>query len=281
VSPVLVITRLTLLEASRRRILHAALVLGVLFLALFSLGFYFMRGTVETAAASVPAAGIGLKEFYNFLLMAGLYAISFLSIAMGAILAADTLAGEVNSGTIQALVAKPIRRADIVLGKWLGFALLLAAYMTLMAGGVMLSVWLQTGYATPNVAAGLGLMYAECLLIMTVTLACSSSLSTLATGGVVFGMYGIAFLGGWVEQLGTFAGNVTAVNIGILSSLAVPSEALWRRAAFEMTSPLVQRIGFSPFSAASPPSNLMVIYAGLYFLAAMAIAIRQFNRRDL
>ncbi len=276
-----VITRLTLLEASRRRILQAAVVLGVLFLGLFSVGFYFMRGTVETAATSAPAADIGLKEFYNFLLMAGLYAISFLSIAMGAILAADTLAGEVNSGTIQALVAKPIRRAEIVLGKWLGFAVLLGAYMVLMAGGVMLSVWLQTGYAAPNILAGLGLMYADCLLIMTVTLACSSSLSTLATGGVVFGMYGIAFLGGWVEQLGTLAGNSTAVSIGILSSLAVPSEALWRRAAFEMTSPLVQRIGFSPFSAASAPSALMVAYAGLYFVAAMALAVRQFNRRDL
>lgn len=278
----LVIMRLTLLEASRRRILQAAVVLGVLFLGLFSLGFYFMRGTVETAASNAPAAvDIGVKEFYNFLLMAGLYAISFLSIAMGAILAADTLAGEVGSGTIQALVAKPIRRADIVLGKWLGFAVLLGAYLVLMAGGVMLSVWLQTGYAAPNILPGLLLMYADCLLIMTVTLACSSSLSTLATGGVVFGMYGIAFLGGWVEQLGTLAGNVTAVNIGILSSLAVPSEALWRRAAFEMTSPLIQRIGFSPFSAASPPSDLMVIYAGLYFLAAMGLAIRQFNRRDL
>lgn len=280
-SPVWVITRLTLLEASRRRILQAAIVLGVLFLGLFSLGFYFMRGTVETAAASAPASDIGLKEFYNFLLMAGLYAISFLSIAMGAILAADTLAGEVNSGTIQAVVAKPVRRAEIVVGKWLGFALLLGAYLLLMAGGVMLSVWLQTGYAPPNILAGMGLMYADCLLIMTVTLACSSSLSTLATGGVVFGMYGIAFLGGWVEQLGTLAGNSTAVNIGILSSLAVPSESLWRLAAFKMTAPLVQRIGFSPFSAASPPSTMMVVYAGLYFLATLGLAIRQFNRRDL
>ncbi len=122
-SPLLVITRLTLLEASRRRILQAAIVLGVLFLGLFSVGFYFMRGTVETAASSAPAADIGLKEFYNFLLMAGLYAISFLSIAMGAILAADTLAGEVNSGTIQALVAKPIRRAEIVLGQVVGLRL--------------------------------------------------------------------------------------------------------------------------------------------------------------
>jgi Cu-processing system permease protein len=276
-----IITRLTLLEAARRRILLAAVVLGGLFLLLFSLGFYFMRGTVSEIGLAEPAARVGTQEFYNFILMAGLYAISFLSIAMGAMLAADTLAGEIGSGTIQSLVAKPIRRAEIVLGKWLGFAVLLAGYLVLMAGGVLVSVWLQTGYTVPRPWTGLGLMYLECLLIMSITLACSSTLSTLATGGVVFGLYGIAFLGGWVEQIGALAGNPTAVDIGILSSLIIPSEAVWKRAAFEMTSPIVQVLGFSPFAAASAPSGAMLVYAGLYLLATVAVALRQFNRRDL
>jgi ABC-2 type transport system permease protein len=281
VSAIAIILRLTVLEAARRRILLAALVLGGLFLVLFSLGFYFMRGTVSEIGMPDPAARVGTQEFYNFILMAGLYAISFLSIAMGAMLAADTLAGEIGSGTVQSLVTKPVRRADIVVGKWLGFAVLLAGYLLLMAGGILLSVWLQTGYTVPRVWTGLGLMYLECLLVMTVTLAGSSMLSTLATGGVVFGLYGIAFLGGWVEQIGALAGNPTAVNIGILSSLIIPSEAIWRRAAFEMTSPLVRVVGFSPFSAASAPSGLMLIYAGIYLAAALALALRQFNRRDL
>lgn len=273
--------RLTLLEAARRRILLAAVVLGGLFLVVFSLGFYFMRETVSEIGLPDPSARVGTQEFFNFILMAGLYSISFLSIAMGALLAADTLAGEVSSGTIQSLVSKPIRRADIVIGKWLGFAVLLAGYLVLMAGGVLGSVWLQTGYTVPGLLAGLGLMYLECLLVMSITLACSSTLSTLATGGVVFGMYGIAFLGGWVEQIGALAGNPTAVEIGIVSSLIIPSEALWKRAAFEKTSPVVQVLGFSPFSAALAPSGLMVAYAAVYLAAAVGLALRQFNRRDL
>ena len=82
---------------------------------------------------------------------------------------------------------------------------------------------------------------------MTVALLCSSRLSALATGAVVFGLYGLAFIGGWVEQIGSVLQNQTAINVGIVSSLIIPSEALWRRAAYEMQSPLSGALGMSPF----------------------------------
>lgn len=105
--------------------------------------------------------------------------------------------------------------------------------------------------------------------------------STLANGVMVFGLYGIAFLGGWIEQIGSFIENQTAVNIGIISSLIIPSEALWKRAAYEMESPLVRALGFSPFSAPTVPSPAMVGYAIVYAILALILAIHQFNRRDL
>jgi Cu-processing system permease protein len=129
---------------------------------------------------------------------------------------------------------------------------------------------------------------------MTFTLMCSSTFSTLATGGVVFGLYGFAFLGGWIEQFGSLIAALgpsqaavpgqtalAAVNVGIVSSLIFPAEAMWKRAAFEMTSPLLRSIGYSPFSAPSVPSLLMVVYTGLYLIVTLAIAVRHFSRRDL
>jgi hypothetical protein len=71
------------------------------------------------------------------------------------------------------------------------------------------------------------------------------------------------------------------VQVGIVSSLLMPSEALWRRAAFEMTSPLARMVSFGPFSSASVPSPAMIIYGGLYLAAALVIAVRTFSRRDL
>jgi Cu-processing system permease protein len=284
VNATLIILRLTLREASRRRIVLAALVVGLGFLLVYSIGFHIIItqatangfGNLDNASRAVAQ-----MEGMNFLMLAGLYAITFLSIAMGALLAADALAGEISSGTVQSIVTKPVRRADIVLGKWLGFAVLLGLYLLLMGGGVILSVWLQSGYTAPHLLAGVGLIYMESVLVMSVALVCSSRFSALATGTVVFGLYGLAFIGGWVEQFGSFIQNQTAVYVGVVSSLILPSESLWRRASYEMESPLSGVLGMSPFGTISVPSLLMIAYAAIYIIIALLLTLRIFSRRDL
>ncbi|HEX9840205.1 MAG TPA: ABC transporter permease subunit [Anaerolineales bacterium] len=281
---ILILANLTFREAIRRRIVLAGLALGISFLVIYSIGLHFILLDIrqEFTLRDLPARQIIMNvEMQNFFLMAGLYAITFLSIAMAALLGADTLAGEINSGTIQTIVSKPIRRADVILGKWLGFAGLLGLYLLFMAGGVVLSMFIQSGYVADNLLNGLGLIYLETLLIMTITLMCSASFPALATGGIVFGMYGLAFIGGWIEQIGAIFQNPTAVKIGILTSLIIPSESLWRRAAFEMQTPLGGVLGMSPFAATSVPSLLMVLYALFYLAVCLILAIRTFQRRDL
>lgn len=286
---ILTITRMTFREASRRRIVLTGLVLGICFLAVYSIGFHYITAQVERLAqqgtqndqSQQALVNIARNEGINTLLLAGLYAVTFLSIAMAALLGADTLSGEINSGTIQTVVTKPIRRSAIVLGKWLGFAGLLGLYILLMAGGTVLSVLLQAGYTPDNLLSGLVLIYFEAILIMTISLACSSALSALATGGIVFGLYGLAFIGGWIEQFGTLIQNSTAVKIGIIVSLIIPSESLWRRAAYEMQTPLSGALGMSPFGTTSVPSPLMIGYTIVYMLAALALALRIFQTRDL
>jgi len=69
--------------------------------------------------------------------------------------------------------------------------------------------------------------------------------------------------------------------VGIVTSLIIPSEALWRRAAFEMQSPISGALGVSPFGTISVPSLLMIGYAVLYLVLALVTAISTFNHRDL
>ena len=284
-----VLAQMTFLEAVRRRILLAGLVLGLCFLIIYSLGFHFIFSqarldeavAIQTDPSQQAVAHIADIEGVNTLLLAGLYAVTFLSIAMAALLAADTLAGEVASGTIQTIITKPIRRSDVLLGKWLGFAFLLGLYLLLMAGGTVLSVLIQSGYLPHHLLAGLSLIYFEALLVMTISMACSSAFSALATGGIVFGLYGLAFIGGWIEQFGAIIQNPTAIKVGIIASLIIPSESLWRRAAFEMQTPLAGALGISPFGTVSIPSRLMIAYTAVYLLATLIIAIRVFEKRDV
>jgi len=275
----LVIARLTFREAGRRKILLAALVLGLIYLAIYAVGFYYVDQ--ETTRSQFGPGLLELNQIRNFLFMAGLYVVNFLTAMMAVLTSVDTLSGEIASGTIHTLVSKPVQRWEIVFGKWLGFAGMLTLYLLLMAGGTVVLVYIISGYLAPNVLRGLGLLWVNAVLLLGVSLAGGAILSTLANGVLVFGLFGIAFIGGWIEQIGSFIQNQTAVNVGIISSLIIPSEALWKRAAFEMQSPLVAALGFSPFTAASMPSLLMVIYGMVYAVLALLLAIGLFNSRDL
>ena len=270
------VARLTFFETIRRKIVLIAFVLGLVFLAVFNLGCHFILSESTTNNL------ITNNEVINFLTTSGLYGVNFLAVVLAALVSADTLAGEIRSGVIQSIAARPINRWQIVFGKWLGFAAPLGVYLIIMGGGAIISVFIQTGFMIPNPVLGLIYMYFASLVIMTTTLAFSSSLSTLATGGAVFGLYSIAIVGGWMEQFGGFLDSQTAIDIGILTSLIMPAEALWRRATFEMTSPLLKALSvITPLIPQSPPSNLMVAYAGLYLVVVLFIAIRRFGQRDL
>jgi ABC-type transport system involved in multi-copper enzyme maturation permease subunit len=279
----LVIARLTFKEAARRKILLAALVLGIVFLIVFGLGFHFIVREMER---SPYAPGIlEQNEISGFLYTAGLYVVNFLTVMMTVLTSVDTLSGEIQSGTVHTLLAKPVRRREIVLGKWLGFAGMISLYLLLMAGGITLFIYLRSDYLARNPFQAISMIWLNALLMLSITLFGGTFLSTLANGVLVFGLFGVAFIGGWIEQIGgffpEFNARVSATNIGILTSLLMPSEALWKRAAYEVQSPLSGALGFSPFVANSIPSPLMIAYAGFYLLVILFFAVYVFKRRDL
>ena len=114
------IAHLTLYEARRRRIVTGrACVCGRAFLAVFGAGLFFIdREQLQERRAARSAR----QATMSVLTLAGLYAANFLSVLLAVLLPVDTLSGEIDSGVMQTLASKPIRRADIVLGKWLGHA---------------------------------------------------------------------------------------------------------------------------------------------------------------
>jgi ABC-type transport system involved in multi-copper enzyme maturation permease subunit len=254
----------------------------MLFLIIYGLGFHFARLDLEKSMQQRSSMNIVmLHDLYNFLLLAGLYSVNFMIIAMSALISVDTLSGEINSGTIQTLVTKPILRWQIVIGKWLGFGLILTLYLLFMVGGTMGVVYASSGYLAPHSSQGLALLWLNGMLFLSLSLCAGAFLSTLANGVVAFGLFGVAFVGGWMEQIGSFLGNQVAVNIGIISSLIFPSEAVWRRLVYNMQSPLVSKLGVSFFSSSSVPSQLMILYAAAYATVLLIGAVRRFNRRDL
>ncbi|MGQ9549949.1 MAG: ABC transporter permease [Roseiflexus sp.] len=273
---VLTITWLTFHEARRRRMVLAALIIGALFVALFGIGVWLIAREMERNAPLTIQ-----RQVHGFLLIAGLYVVHFLTIMLAIFASVDTVAGEITTHTIQALVTRPIRRWQVLLGKWIGFALMLTGYLGLLSLGVVAAMWLIVGYWPPNVAVGLPLLALEALTLLSLSLLGGTRLSTLTNGVALFLLYGLAFIGLWVEQIGALLQSSDAVRIGIITSLLLPVEALWRRAAYLMQSLLAASSLPGPFSTTSVPSEAMVIYAVVYALVVLLLAMRSFGQRDL
>lgn len=278
---VLVITRLTFREAARRWVLWAAILLGLVFLIVFGLGFAEIERSIQREMERVDLS-LGMAEFHNFFVMAGLYVVNFLVVMMTVLTSVDTLSGEIASGTIHTLVSKPLRRWEIVVGKWLGFCGMLTGYLLLMDGGVLMVVYAISGYLPQNIIPGFFMLWLNMMVLLSISFFGGTILSTLTNGVFVFGLYGIAFIGGWIEQFGSLMNNDTAIQIGIISSLLMPGEALWKRAAFEMQSSLISAFGgMTPFVALSVPSIWMIVFAIFYVGALIMLAISKFQTKDL
>lgn len=269
---------LTLHEAMRRRILLAAGICGAAFLALFSTGLTFMlREMGHHGVQSVVERAITL----NMLTLAGLYATNFLMVMTAVLLPVDTLSGEIATGVIQTLASKPIGRSEIVIGKWLGHAIVLTCYVAVMVGGLLGMVRLLGHFTPPNVVQGVPLILVEGFVLLSVSIAGGSRLSTVTNGIMALGLHGLAFIGNWVEQIGTHVDNQAARDVGTIASLLMPSEALWQRAAWFMQPAITKEIGDTPFSPLSVPSGAMVWWAIAYALLAVLLGVRGLQKRAL
>jgi len=267
----------TFREAARKKMLWMALAAGAAFLILFGTGLHYQAREIRSQGVSP----ILRREIAFTMVTMGLYAVDLLAVLMTILTSVDTLSGEIASGTIQAIATKPVPRWQVLLGKWLGFVAMLTAYIALMVGGVNAVTYAMAGVTARHLLVGFSLIWMESIVLLSVTFAFATYFSTLTSGVLALGLHGLAFLGGWIEQFGAIAQTQRAVDVGVIASVLMPSEALWRRAAFEMQSPLANAMRISPFNTLSVPSGAMVVYAGVYLAIALLIAIRRFSQRDL
>jgi Cu-processing system permease protein len=275
----LLIARLTWLETRRRRIALAALICGLLFLMVFASAIYF--GFRHVAAQGGAANMVEMRVASTILTVAGLYVVNFLVVAVAILLPIDSLSGEIGSGVIQTLASKPVDRAAIVVGKWLAYLGMTAAYLALMGGGVVLSMRLFADYQPPAVLMPMGLMLLGAAAMLSITIAGGVRFTTITNGIVAFGFYGIAFIAGWMEQILSMFGNSTARHVGTVVSLLSPADAMWRRAAYEMQPLATVVLQNGPFGVASVPSAAMIVWAVFFVLAVLAFAAWLFRRRPL
>lgn len=277
----LTIAALTIKEAVRRRLLVAFVAITVVIVGLSAWGFsrlsYAHSLTSGEANIAVPQALILFMFMFSFVLAVSASAI-----------ASPSISAELESGVLMTIVARPVRRAEVLLGKWLGLAILLAAY----AGGVcaleFAAVDLASGFVPPNPVLVTLYLFAEAALLLTLALLLSTKMPVIAASVIGVAVFGAAWLAGVVGTLGSTFHIAALRTVGQIGRIVVPTDGLWHGAIYYLQPPslIAQRLAqdsqrSDPFFAQGTPSVAYLLWVACWFLIALTAAIASFERREL
>jgi Cu-processing system permease protein len=282
----------TLQEAVSRRLILAGVVISLGYVGLFSLGFHFAYDKALENTPN-PESRLSLGIAFATLTLFGVYVVNYLASFLALFLSVGAVSGEIDSGTLHAVLARPLNRAEFVIGRWLGYVVMIAGYVVAMTGAILLVARLIAGYEVPDPASALLLMLLESVLLLTLSLFGSTLMPTLANGVVVFTLVGLAWLAGIIEFVGHLlqsapdsTGGDALLNIATTVSLFLPSDALWRGASYYLESPALLAVmgtsrGGIPFFSSSPPAPALILWAVGYVVVVLCGAVLAFGRRDL
>jgi Cu-processing system permease protein len=292
----LVVARWTVLEARRRRLVAAGVVLSLAFVALFAVGYAFLYHDQQRSLLEAQSQGLdalaGREELLavsTILLVLGLYGVQFLAALLGLFLGAASVSPEIDSGALHAVLARPLSRLEYLLGRFLALAGLLTAYVVVMSGALLLTARVVAGYQPGDAGRVVALMVLQVLILLAVSLLGSTVLPTLANGVVMLALFGLAWLGGIIAFAGSIPpGNELLANLGTATGLLLPADAVWRGASFHVLPPsflaarsFAPEQDFVPFASTGPMAPAMLAWALAYPVACLALAMAAFRRRDL
>lgn len=276
---VAVMAGFTFREALRKRILLGAGVITGLFVAIYVIGARYGFNSIDN---SPRLTDLSRPIFRSFLMLAGLQATTFVGSLLSIFISVGTISSEVDGHLLDPIVPKPIRRWEIILGKWVGFAAMVAVYVAVTAGAVVLITRITGGFWANEALLGIGVLILSGVLLMSLSLLGSSSFSTITNGVIVTVLYSTAFIAGLVEQVGAFLENAVMIHMGIIVSLIIPSDALWRLAAARMEATHAANLGGPGFfTSTMPPTLWMAVWAAGEIVVAVALACWIFSERDL
>ncbi|TDD40229.1 ABC transporter permease [Actinomadura sp. KC06] len=277
---VLTIAALTLQEAARRRVLRSLAVMTVILLGLSAWGF--ARLDAEFGTLTSGEARLAASTVLN-LVMFGLSLIAALGTAF---LAGPTLAGEIESGTALAILARPIRRSAVLLGKWLGLVVFASGFVAVAGLAQFVIVWVTMDYWPPEPVTGLALLAAQSTVLLTLGLLLSTVISPMASGIVAVGLFGATWIAGVVGGVGQALGNEGVERVGAVSRVLLPTDGLWRGAMHAIQHPafaggLPGGFDGHPFLSDAPLTVAYVAWTFLWAAVVLGLAGVAFQRRDL
>jgi ABC-type transport system involved in multi-copper enzyme maturation permease subunit len=286
---VLIIARLTLLEALRRRLLWALAGLTIVVVVLTGWGFALLAANARERA--VPSLELVVAVSQLLILVAFMF--SFVLAMTAAFLGAPAIAADMESGVLQSIAARPIRRVEILVGKWLGLVVIVLGYA--VAAGLLevAAVAVVSGYLPPDPLSATLFLGGQAIVLLTIAMLLSTRLPTIAGGAVAVVLFGVSWISGVMGSIAGVLGLDALARTVETSRFIVPLDGLWKGAVYALEPPAFILLATSageraarvaannPFYAAAPPAPVFLVYVGAWLALVLGLAAWSFARREI
>jgi ABC-type transport system involved in multi-copper enzyme maturation permease subunit len=176
-SPVLVVARQVMVEAGRRRTLPVLVLFGCAVI-------------ISTAFLSFFQLGVEVK-FFKDVAMTVLFLFGTVATL---VLVSTQLSGEIESRTIYNVLSKPVRRWELVLGKYLGTVVAIALAIAPMVGILEFFIYTDHGGSMLEAAKAAYLLWLAFAVLSAVALALASFSGSIVCAALTVLVFVVSYL---------------------------------------------------------------------------------------
>jgi ABC-type transport system involved in multi-copper enzyme maturation permease subunit len=288
VSGIWTILRVTLREGIRRRLLLALGGLSLVGVLITAWGY----AELPNLPGARGADGLETDQMQliaSQLLILVMFMFSFVLALAAVFAAAPSVAGELESGEMLAVLARPVPRRSVLLGKWLALAIVVVVYALGATALEFAAVLITTGYHPPHPIEASLYLAGEGLVTLALAMALSTRVAPVTAGIIAMLLFGIAWVGGVVGGIGAAFGDPLVGQLGTVTRIVLPTDGLWRGASFSLEPGSMVLAGAAagpqiaafPFYASAPPPLVYVAWSLIWVAGMLAVAVVSFERRDL
>ena len=280
----LAITKLTIGEAARRRVLWVLVALAVIAVSLTAWGV----SSLIAAARDRGVTDLDVKLVVSQVLIFIAFMFGFVLVMTAAFFGSPAIATELENGIAQAMLARPLSRASYLLGRWLGLAVVIVGYAVVAGLAAIGVVGLVSGYLPPDPIVPVAYLAGQALVLLSLTVLLSTRLPPIAGGAIAVVAYGLAWMAGVLGKIGLALGTTGLVTASDASRFLLPTDALWQGVVYGLEPSFVINAAegefvarTSPFFAATGPAPAIVAWSVIWVALVLALAVTQLRRREL
>lgn len=261
--------RFTIRETIRSKTMIAGLVVSLLYLAVVPMLSTTSGGTTIIGGTDQAAAA---RDFLSF----ALGGLNFIAMIMAIFTSLGSIYTEVDKGTILAVVTKPVKRWEVVVGKWLGHVAMMTGYILLMGMMLWFTVALDSGTMVPEFFPVIGLISLNVTAMVTVTLALSTFLPVIANGIFAVLIFLTSSNVRILTEIGDTSGNAVLWVMANLFRLTMPIGEV-----SDLVTSILVKGSRGEVEQSFTPNTWIFVYEIAYIGLVILMATWVFKRRDL